>query len=177
MKSRIVLLALVTVLSIVGLEAQGLKIGYADANYILSLMPEAEQAQADITSHEKMIQTRLQAKYQDYQTKLASYQENVGSYEDIIRQEKETELRALQESIQSFEADAQNSIAKKQNELLQPLFQKIGEAIKSAAEENNYDFILSAGAQGVDVLLYAKEDKNMTNLVLAKLGIDPPADN
>lgn len=140
-------------------------------------MPEAKQAQSEISSHESMIQTQLEAKYKDYQTKLATYQENAATYDDIIRQDKEAELLAIQESIQKFESTAQSSIVKKQNELLQPLFQKIGKAIEEVAEENNYDFIFSAGAQGVDILLYAKKDKNMTNLVLAKLGIDPPSDN
>ena len=177
MKSRILLLTVLAVTFIGSISAQGLKVGYADANYILSLMPEAAQAQSEITSHENMIQTQLQAKYKDYQTKLATYQENAATYDDIIRQDKEAELVALQESIQKFEGTAQNSVVKKQNELLQPLFQKIGKAIEAVAVENNYDFIFSAGAQGVDILLYAKKDKNMTNLVLAKLGIDPPAEN
>ncbi|MCP4460235.1 MAG: OmpH family outer membrane protein [Cytophagales bacterium] len=176
MKSRILLLATIAVMSIISVKAQGLKVGYADANYILALMPEAQQAQADIASHESMIRTNLEAKYKDYQTKLASYQENVASFSELDRTDKERELVAIQESIQKYEGEAQNSVTKKQNDLLQPLFQKIGKAIESVAIENNYDFIFSAGAQGVDILLYAKKDKNMTNLVLAKLGIDPPAD-
>jgi len=177
MKSKILLLAVIALMSIVSAEAQGLKIGYADANYILALMPEAKQAQSDISAHEKMIQAQLQAKYKDYETKLAAYQENAASYDDLIRKDKETELTALQQSIQTFQSEAQNSVTRKQTELLQPLFQKIGTAIEEVAEANNYDFIFSAGAQGIDILLYAKKDKNMTNLVLAKLGIDPPADN
>lgn len=177
MKSRTLLLTMLAVAFIASVNAQGLKVGYADANYILSLMPQATQAQSEITSHENMIQTQLQAKYKDYQTKLAAYQENVASYDEIIRQDKEAELLALQESIQKFEETAQSSVVKKQNALLQPLFQEIGKAIEEVAVENNYDFIFSAGAQGIDILLYAKKDKNVTNLVLVKLGIDPPDEN
>ena len=140
-------------------------------------MPEAKQAQSEITSHESMIRTNLEAKYKDYQTKLATYQENAATYSEIDRTDKERELVAIQESIQKYEGEAQASVQKKQGDLLQPLFQKIGKAIEEVAVENNYDFIFSAGAQGVDILLYAKQDKNMTDLVLAKLGIDPPADN
>lgn len=95
--------------------------------------------------------------------------------DDLDRADRENELLAMQESIQKFEGEAQNSIVKKQNELLSPLFSKIGDAIKAVAEENGFDFIFSAGTQGVDILLYAKEDKNATKLVLKKLGIDPPA--
>ncbi len=177
MRTRILLFGMVIAAFSVSAMAQGLKVGYADANYILSLMPESKQVQADLTSHEKMIQSQLEAKYKDYQTKLGNYQNGAATMDDLIRKDKEQELIALQQSIQQFESEAQNSIVKKQSDLLQPLFTKIGKAITAVAEENNYDFIFSAGAQGVDILLYAKQDKDATNLVLAKLGIDPPAGN
>jgi len=175
MKSRMLFGAAVILMLAANVQAQSLKIGYADANYILSLLPESKQAQTNITSHEKMLQTQLEAKYKDYQTKLASYQQNAAGYDEIIRRDKESELMALQQSIQQFETDAQSSIVKKQGELLQPIFKKIGDAIEQFATENGYDFILSAGAQGVDVLLYAKESHDVTNMVLKKLGVDPPA--
>lgn len=177
MRTRILLFSMVIAAFSMSAMAQGLKVGYADANYILSIMPESKQVQADLASHEKMIQSQLEAKYKDYQNKLTSYQQGAAAMDELIRKDKEQELIALQQSIQQFENEAQNSIVKKQTDLLQPLFTKIGKAIEAVAVENNYDFIFSAGAQGVDVLLYAKEDKNATNLVLAKLGIDPPAGN
>jgi len=177
MKTKLVLTLSAIMLAFGAVNAQGLKIGYADANYILSLLPESEQVQADISSHEKMIQKQLQAKYADYQEKLADYQENAANMDELIRKDKETELMSLQESIRQFESEAQNSVVKKQNQLLQPLFKKIGDAIKKVAEENNYDFIFSAGTQGVDVLLYAKKERNVTNLVLEQLGVEPPAED
>lgn len=175
MRTRILLFGIVGLLFF-GANAQ-LKVGYADANYILSLLPESKQVQQDLQSHESMIQKQLEAKYKDYQAKLADYQQNAEGMDQLIRQDKEQELVNLQQSIQQFEGEAQNSLSKKQGELLQPLFTKIGEAIEAVAVENNYDFIFSAGTQGVDILLYAKQDKNATNLVLKKLGIDPPAGN
>ena len=177
MKSRTLFFAAVLCFFTASAFAQTLKIGYADANYILSLLPESKQVQSDLASHEKMLQSRLEAKYKDYQTKLAAYQQGAATMDEAIRKDKENELIGLQQSIQEFEGEAQNSIAKKQTDLLQPLFTKIGNAIEAVAKENNYDFIFSAGAQGVDVLLYAKEDKDATALVLKKLGIDPPAKN
>ena len=176
MKSRMLFGAAILLMVAASVNGQSLKIGYADANYILSLLPESKQAQTNIASHEKMLQTQLEAKYKDYQTKLAAYQQGAATMDEIIRKDKEAELMALQQSIQQFEGDAQNSIVKKQGDLLQPIFKKIGEAIEAVAVENNYDFIFSAGAQGVDVLLYAKESHDVTLIVLKKLGVDPPAE-
>ena len=147
MKARLLLIASITLVAVVGLNAQNLKIGYADANYILSLMPAAKQAQADLQTHETMIQTNLQAKYKDYQTKLADYQEKAQTMDELIRKDKERELVAIQESIQQYEGEAQSSIVKKQNELLSPLFQQIGEAIKAVAEENITSFLFGVSQQ------------------------------
>lgn len=176
MKSRMLFVAVVALLITASAQAQ-VKVGYVDANYVLSLLPESKQVQTDLASHEKMIQSQLEAKYKDYQNKLAAYQQGAATMDDLIRKDKESELIALQQSIQQFEGEAQNSIAKKQNDMLAPLFKKIGDAITAVAEENGYDFIFSPGAQGLDVLLYAKEEHNATDLVLKKLGVNPPAGN
>ena len=158
-----------------GAQAQ-LKIGFADANYVLTLMPESQQVQSELTSHETMIQSQLEAKYRDYQTKLQEYQEGAATMDEFLRQSMEADLIAMEQSIQDFQQTAQSSILQKQQDLLQPLFTKIGQAIEAVAVENGYDFIFSAGAQGVDILLYAKQDKDVTDLILAKLGIDAPSE-
>ena len=37
-----------------------------------------------------------------------------------------------------------------------------------------YDFVLSAGVGGVDIVLFAKEEHDVSDLVLKKLGVTPP---
>lgn len=158
------------------LQAQDLKIGYTNAEYVLSLLPEAKQVEADLKAYETQLQNQLQAKYQEFQTKAADYQQNAASMIEAVRADRERELQGLQENIQKFQADAETSLLQKRNQLLAPLVEKVGTAIKDVAEENAYTHIFSSGAAGLDVLLYANEDYNVTNLILAKLGIDPPAD-
>lgn len=157
-----------------GLMAQ-MKVGYTNVEYVLTLMPEAKQIESDLAAYEKQLSTQLQSKYEDYQTKAADYQENAASYTDVVRADKENEIINLQNSIQKFEADAQNSLLNKRNQLLQPAFEKIGVAIEQVAKENDYTHVLNMTAGGQSILLYAREEDNVTNLVLAKLGIDPPA--
>ena len=55
-----------------------------------------------------------------------------------------------------------------------PLFEKISNAINVVSERENYSHVFSAGVPGVDVLLYAKPSDDISSLVLAELGIDPP---
>ncbi len=176
MKTKVLSLLVAIMASAFTLSAQdALKIGYTNADYVLSLLPEAKQIDADLKAYEKQLQNSLQAKYNDYQTKMAEYQENAATWDDLIRTNKEEELTSLQQNIQKFTQDAEQSMANKRNQLLKPVYEKIGTAIENVAKENNYTHIFSAGAPGFDVLLYAREQDDVSNLILKKLGITPPA--
>jgi outer membrane protein len=174
MKAKWFMIGLLVLTVMSGTQAQSPKIGYTNADYILSLLPEAKQIEADLKSLETQLQKQLQAKYQDLQNKIADYQQNAANYTQVVRADKEQEINALQTSIQEFQQKAENTMVNKRNELLSPAYEKIGRAIENVAKENNYDFIFSAGSPGLDILLYAKEESDVSDLILKKLGITPP---
>ncbi|MEQ8240668.1 MAG: OmpH family outer membrane protein [Cyclobacteriaceae bacterium] len=175
MKAKIIVVALtLTAVTFMANAQTGLKIGYTNADYVLSLLPEAKQIDAELKAYEKQLQNQLQAKYKDLQAKVADYETNVNSYDELIRADKEQEITALQQNIQQFSQDAETSMSKKRNQLLAPAYEKIGTAIENVAKENNYSHVFSAGSPGFDVLLYAREEDNISNLILKKLGITPP---
>ena len=176
MKIKLLICAL-TVFTMGVTNAQELKIGYTNAEYLLGLLPEAKQIEADLRAYETQLQNQLKAKYQDLQTKIADYQANEGSYNELIKADKQRELTSLQESLQQFQTDAEQSLVTKRNQLLQPAVEKIGTAIQAVSEENGYSMVLSAGSPGFDVLLYASEKHDISKMVLKKLGIDPPSGN
>lgn len=173
MKNKL-MLALVAVFACFAAHAQtGMKIGYANVDYVLSQLPEAKQVESDLQAHNTQLQNQLQAKYQEYQQKGAAYQQGAANMIEAVRKEKEQELTDLGSRLQQFEKDAQASLQKKQSDLMQPLFTKVGEMIKAVAEEGGYDFILSAGVGGVDIVLFAKESHDISDIVLKKLGVTP----
>ena len=114
----------------------------------------------------------MKTKTDDFQKKLADYQQNGATMTEVIRADKESELQALQSQIQKFEQNAQVSLQNKQIELFKPALDKIQKTINDVADANGYSHVFSSQA-----LLYAKEgnEDEFTNLVLAKLGIKPPA--
>lgn len=174
MKSRVLL---TTALTIFGLSLMAqLKIGYTNADYILSLMPEAKQIESELSAYEQQLQNQLQSKYEEFQTKAADYQQNAAGMIDAVRADRENELQNMQVEIQKFEQEAQNSLANKRNQLIAPAYEKIGTAIEQVSKENGYTHVFSSGTPGFNVLLYAREEDNVSDLVLKKLGIDPPAE-
>ena len=171
-------LVLAFLVAAVSAEAQvsGIKIGYTNAEFILSNMPEAKQIESELKVHEQQLSTQLEAKSKDFQAKVAEYQRNAENMIPEVRADKEQELQGMQQSIQKFQQDAQASLGRKQAELLQPVFDKIQVAIDAVAKANGYTHILNSGQPdvGLNIILYARDEDNISDLVLKQLGITPP---
>lgn len=177
MKTRwIIVLAFLAAAVTANAQDGGLKIGYTNAEYILSNMPEAKQIESDLKVHEQQLSSQLEAKSKDFQTKYQEYQRNAQNMIPEVRADKEQELQNLQNSIQKFQQDAQMSLQRKSGELLEPVFEKIQKAIDEVAKANGYTHVFNSGQPeaGLNILLYARDEDNISELVLKQLGITPP---
>jgi outer membrane protein len=153
------------------------KIGYADTEYIFSQLPEFKQVDVDLKAHGQQLQSQLEAKSKELETKYKAYQNMPATTPDAIRADKERELQQLQEGIQKFQQDAQSSFENKRAKLMEPLFTKVADAITVVAKEQGYTFIINPGLMGGggDILLYTDEKYDISSSVLKKLGITPTA--
>ncbi len=158
-------------------QAQELKIGYTNVELLMDLMPEMEQIAADIQDYQSQLQTNIQTKAQDFQRKVQAYQQAAPTMTEDARAAKEQELQKLQQELQKYEQDAQTSYQRKLGELLEPVQQKVFNAINAVAAENNYTHVFSESAGQSPILLYTKDEDKFTELVLAKLGIQLPTQN
>jgi outer membrane protein len=159
-------------------QDSGIKIGYTNAEFILGNMPEAKQIESDLQVHEQQLSAQLEAKSRDFQTKVQDFQQNAQNMIPEVRADKQRELENLQQSIQKFQQDAQQSLARKQAELVQPAYDKIQAAIDKVAKANGYTHIFNSGQPevGLNILLYARDEDNISDLVFKELGIEPPAE-
>jgi outer membrane protein len=175
MKIKSLIIVAVLAVSAIAVQAQeGLKIGYTNVEYVLSLMPETKSVDSEYKAYEAQLQNQLKAKGEELQTKLATYQQAAAGMTELVRADKEAELQSLNTRFEAFQRDAQTSLQKKQSELFAPLFEKISVAIKAIAKENGFTHIFSTGVPGVDILLHADEKYDVSNLIFKNLGIDPP---
>lgn len=149
------------------------KIGFADVDYIFSQMPEAKQIETELQSTQTQLKNQIDGKVQEFQKKYADYQANLNTMLDAVRQNTERELTQLQENLQKLQQDAQVTIENKRNQLMQPVYKKVGQAIEDVAKENGFTFILNQQIGGLDVILYGDEKNDVSDLVLKKLGVTP----
>lgn len=177
MKTRwIFVLAFLAVAATANAQDGGLKIGYTNAEFILSNMPEAREIESELKVHEEKLSAQLEAKTKDFQAKYQEYQRTAPNMIPEVRADKEQELQNLDQSIRKFQQDAQQSLQRKQAELLQPVFDKIQKAIDDVAKANGYTHVFNSGQPdvGLNILLYARDEDNISDLVLKHLGITPP---
>jgi len=148
------------------------KIGYADWDFIFSQLPEFKQIDSELKAHRAQLESQMEAKQKDFQTKYDAFTKLPATTPDAIRADKQRELEGLQESIQKFQQDAQTSFQNKQTSLMEPVFSKVGKAIEETAKENAFSFIINPQLlQGGDILLYSDEKYDISTLVLKKLGV------
>lgn len=150
-------------------QAQSLKVGYTEAEAFLQFMPEAEQIQKTLQQEAQTSQQDLQDMLQGFQEKLDRYQKQQALLSDERRAEREQELQQLQVQLQQAEAQSQQKLAQREAQLVNPLLQRIQQAIDDVAKEKGLDIVLRS-----PVLLYVDESKitDISMDVARKLGID-----
>lgn len=163
-KRVLVLIAVFAFLGLATVNAQ-VKVAYVSADSVLNSLPETAVKQKELEAYAKVWQTTLEEKRADFNKKVKEIQDGQQTLPPVILKQKEQDAMNLQQSLVKEEQTAQEDIAKKEQELLGPLLQKIRDGIDKVAKENGYSFVLPA-----NVLLYADEQHDITNRVITHLG-------
>jgi outer membrane protein len=147
-----------------------LKIGYVDSDAIMKQLPDAQDTQKKIDAIIKEWQEELSKMEKDWKTKYDDYDKRKLILSEQKRVEIEKELVTLENQISKYRQDkfgVKGELFQKQEELMKPVQNRIFNAIQQVAKDNNYDFIFDRS--GDIIFLYAKEDYDVTKLVLEKL--------
>ena len=140
-----------------GVNAQSQKIGYVDTQTIIDMMPESAKIKQDLQAYYAELQAELQAMATEYQNKMRDYEANSATMSNILRQSKEKEIMDLHGRIQEFQANAENDLADKQDELSKPMLDKIKNAIDDVVKAKGLAYvfektvILSIGDSAIDI--------------------------
>lgn len=174
---RKILVMIAFVLTVSVAKAQQVKIGYTFLEFIVYNMPEIEGIESELQTYESQLNSQVQAKQKEFQTKYSQLQQMAQqpNANQVVLQEKENELMTLQENIQKFQAQAQQAFAVKQSEKMNPVYTKVQDAIEDVRKENGFDMILNSRiGNSAGIILAADESLNITELVFQKLGVPMP---
>ncbi len=164
-------------LLLTGVAAQAQRIAFVDTKYILEQMPEYTAAQQELDRNSKKWQDEIDERWNQIKRLREAFnaeailltEEMKKSRQDDI-DKKEQEARDLQQKRFGVGGD----LFKKRQELIQPIQDRIFDAVKEVAG-TSYVAIFDIGGVGNNVL-YASEKYDKSDSVLRKLGIRPGKD-
>lgn len=144
------------------------KFGYVNSAEILADLPAMKAAESNLEGLQKQLQKKGQAMVESFQTDYQALQAQAqqGTMSPKQQQEEAAKLQKREEEIGNFEQTMMNDLQRKRQELLEPIYESVNNAIKAVAEENGYQFIFDQ-----QVLLYGQESQDVSALVRAKLGL------
>lgn len=172
-----VIIPVIFTLLISGVSAQTpiTRVGYADVEYIMAKMPELRAVESELKVTEDQLAKRIDIKTAELQSKYAEYVEREKDMLPALKNNAQREIHILQQNLEQLKADAQASYERKYLALMQPLYEKIGEAIESVGRENGYTLILNAAVSGNALVLFGEDANDVSDLVIENLGITATA--
>lgn len=173
MKTRksLLLLAVMFLLGITVNAQQNQRIAYVDSDYILENIPEYADAQEEINQLSKKWEKEITALFQEAQELDREYQaESVLLSEDQKRKKKEaiTAKRQEAENLRMQYYGPEGELFAKRAELIQPIQEKVYNAINQVALTKNYAFVFDKAA-GTS-MLYCSDKNDISDEILDEIG-------
>lgn len=163
LKKLILLLFIVAPVSIFAQD----KIAYVNSEQLFLKMPEMKNVETTLaTENEAIVKTTKEIET-NYNTLVEKFRGDTTRISESLLMDRQNQLEALQKRYNDYLETSSAEFQKKRQSLLAPLQEKLMKAIKEVGDENNYTYILEAGA-----LMYIGSNAVDANkAVKAKLGI------
>ncbi|MEM1324866.1 MAG: OmpH family outer membrane protein [Bacteroidota bacterium] len=147
-------------------SAQAQKFGYVNTNKILENLPAVKQADANIAAMQQQLENKYKKDLEALQAAYTAVQQKMQTGELSPKQQEEeaAKLKTQEDKLRAFEAESQNKLVAKRNELVQPILDRVNNAIQAVGKEGGYQFIFDE-----QVLLYKDASQDVTEQVKAKL--------
>ncbi len=143
MKARtFVVASLLSILSVTGLGAAELKVGYVDTQRIFREAPAAQKAAKKLESEFSRRDQELQRMAKQLQGLQESLEKNGVTMAESERRAKEKELGDLSREFQRRQREFREDLNLRQNEENAAIIEKANRAIKQIADAEKYDLIL-----------------------------------
>jgi len=165
-------LAILATFSSTTLNAQ--KFAFVDSKYILSHVPEYQQAQAEINKLSKQWQKEIETKYETIERLEKSYQAEKILLTDEMRKKREEEMeqkRIEAKELQKKKFGVDGELFKKREELIKPIQDRIYEALQEVATAGSYMVVFDKSNHSN--MLYTNPKQDASDKVLKKMGLKP----
>jgi outer membrane protein len=167
--SLITMLTMVFMVSAHSVKAQ--KYAYVDTEYILKNIPEYNDAQDELDDLSKRWQKEIETNYAKVEEMYKSYQAEAVLLPDDIKKKREDEIIAKEKEVKELQRNyfgPEGELFQKRQELIQPIQEKVYNAIENIALTRNFAFVFDKA--GGMTMLYGDPKFDISDDVLDEVG-------
>lgn len=152
------------------------KIAYINSQLIISQAPGRQAAEAQFEREMGQFRQTVQRMGDSLQTLIADYSKVEVSLSPAAKETRQKAIRTREEAYQKRTQELEQQAQQRQLELVQPIMERIQKTIAEIRAEEGYAMIFDAGSNA-GVLVAADTTLNITNKVLARMGVTGTAAN
>ena len=152
--------------------AQAQKFAYVDTEYMLDNIPAYRQAQTQLDNAAANWQKEIDDMYKEVEKLYTKFQAEQFLLTEDMKVEREDEIISLEQGAQELQRQRfgfEGDLFKRREELIQPIQDKVFDAVEKLAQTRAYDFIFDKSSGGA-TMLYTNPKHDMSDLVLKNMG-------
>ncbi len=150
-------------------SAQDLKFGHINMQELIMELPDKLDADKKLQAEAQILQDRMRVMSEEHERKFREYLSQRETMPELIRTTMEKEIQDIEQRLQSYQTMAQQTLQRKEQELYQPILEKIQRAVDAVGLENGFIYIFDLSSQVV--LYHSNKSVDCGPLVKAKLGV------
>lgn len=150
------------------------RIGYVDTQSILEKLPEYSSVQQKLDELESKWRAEIEDQKENVQKLRDEYQASELLYTEEERKQKRKAIQEAQQEIEQLRQryfGPEGRLYSRQKKLMRPIQKRILSAAEEVATEEGYDYVFDKSEKVL--FLYARDEHNLNEQVLRKLGITP----
>mgnify|MGYP006783447537 FL=1 len=122
------------------------KFGKVNTQTIMQSLPELSKVNGELEATAKQYENELKSMQEELQRQSEAYEKAKSTMNATTQQQKEQELQGLYQKIQQTYQDNQQALQKTQQEKMQPVLNKVRNAIQNVGNTGGYTYIFEEGA-------------------------------
>ena len=143
------------------------KVAHINTQQLIEAMPEMKSAKAELEKLAKTYENEIKNMANVLEAKVKQYDAEASAQTQEENEKRLKEVQGHEQSIRSYQAQAQQDLAKKEQELIEPILKRAKDAVIKVAKAQGFQYVLdSTTGQGVILA----DGKDLFEDVKAELG-------
>ncbi|MBN2461028.1 MAG: OmpH family outer membrane protein [Candidatus Cloacimonetes bacterium] len=146
--------------------AEDFKFAVVNTDRILEESKDGKKVQGILSALEEEWNSQINSKESQYKAAYDAYLNQPPMATEEFKKQKEEELSQLEEEYLALQKEINKKAQKKQNELLLPIFEKLGAITDNIAKQKNYRAIFDVTLTG---FVYVDSTLDITDIIIQEM--------